>query len=73
MEDHDSTATAPTHTTGTRQGEEIKGADGKEPGRHNDGTTHADRPAGTSTARDSTGINPDDVESGPDSPNMPPA
>jgi hypothetical protein len=73
MGDQDSTASAPTHTTGTRQGEEIKGADGKEPGRQDTGTTHADRPSGTSTARDSTAINPDEVESGSDSPNMPPA
>jgi hypothetical protein len=73
MEDHDSKATAPSHEPGTRQGEDIKAEDGKEPGRHDTGTTHADRPSGESTARDSTAINPDEVESGSDSPNMPPA
>ncbi|HEV7893073.1 MAG TPA: hypothetical protein VGP08_20830 [Pyrinomonadaceae bacterium] len=73
MGDHDTSADAPSHHPGTRQGEEIKEADGKEPGRHDEGTTHADRPSGGSTARDSTAINPDDVESGSDSPNLPPA
>jgi hypothetical protein len=73
MGDHDTSADAPSHHPGTRQGEEIKDDDGKEPGRSDEGTTHADRPAGGSTARDSTGINPDEVESGSDSPNMPPA
>jgi hypothetical protein len=73
MGDHDTSADAPTHTPGTRQGEEIKDEEGKESGRHDAGTTHADRPAGTSDARDSTAINPDSVESGDDSPNMPPA
>lgn len=73
MGDQDSKATAPSHATGTRRGEEIKDADGKESGRHDLETTHADRPAGGSTARDSTGINPDSVESGSESPNKPPA
>jgi hypothetical protein len=73
MGDEDTTATAPTHTSGTRQGEEIKEDEGKEPGRHDSGTTHADRPSGGSSARDSTAINPGDVESGSGSPNMPPA
>jgi len=63
----------PTHTPGTRKGEEIKEEDGKEPGRQDTGTTDADRPAGTSTARDSTMINPDDVESSSGGPSMPPA
>ncbi len=74
MEDHDSKATLPSHTPGTRQGEEISGEEGKEPGRDDAGTTGADRPAGTSTARDSTAINPGDVESkDPNAPNLPPA
>ncbi|MBV8857499.1 MAG: hypothetical protein JOZ02_11260 [Acidobacteria bacterium] len=73
MGDHDTSADAPTHTTGTRKGENIKDDEGKEPGRHDAGTTHADRPAGTSEARDSTGINPDDVDSTTGSPKMPPA
>lgn len=69
MEEHDTSS----HTTGTRQGEEIKEADGQEPGRHDAEASHADRPAGGRDARDSTGINPDNVESGEDSPNIPPA
>ena len=73
MGDHDSEATAPTHTPGTRQGEDIKDADGKEAGRDDTGTTHADRPSGESSARDSTAINPDDVESDRDGPSLPPA
>jgi hypothetical protein len=73
MGDHDSKASAPTHTTGTRQGEDIKDADGKEPGREDTGTTHADRPVGESDSRDSTAINPDDVESSSGGPSMPPA
>ncbi|MGA9994959.1 MAG: hypothetical protein WBP93_06075 [Pyrinomonadaceae bacterium] len=73
MADQNSKETAPSHSAGTRQGEEIKDADGKEPGRHDADSTHADRPAGTSTSRDSTAINPDDVESVTDSPKMPPA
>ena len=73
MGEHDTSADAPSHHSGTRQGEEIKESDGKESGRDDAGTTHADRPSGGSDARDSTGINPDQVESGSDSPNMPPA
>ena len=63
----------PAHSTGVRRGEDIKDEDGKEPGREEKGTTHADRPAGTSSARDSTVINPDDVESSSGGPSMPPA
>ncbi len=63
----------PTHSPGVRRGEEIKEEEGKEPGREDKGTTGADRPAGTSTARDSTMINPDDVESESGGPSMPPA
>lgn len=73
MDDQDSKASSPSHSTGTRKGEDIKAADGKEPGRHDAGTTHAERPTGTSTARDSTAINPDDMETATDSPKMPPA
>ena len=64
--------TGPTHTPGTRQGEEIKSRDGQEPGREDTGTTHANRPAGAKTARDSTGINPDSAESDTET-KMPPA
>jgi hypothetical protein len=69
----DEGTSGPTHTPGTRSGEDIKNQDGQEPGREDTGTSHADRPTGTKTARDSTAINPDSVESDDDSPNMPPA
>ncbi len=63
-----------SHDLGSGKGEEKSSTEGKEAGRHDTGTTGADRPTGTSTARDSTSINPD--EAGPideDMPNMPPA
>ena len=63
----------PTHTPGTRQGEDIKDQDGQEAGREDSGTSHAGRPTGTKTARDSTSINPDSMESDEGSPKMPPA
>ena len=46
----------------TRRGEDIARDDGKEPGRQDAGVddTPAQRPVGTSTPRDMTGINPDD-------------
>jgi hypothetical protein len=62
----------PDHHPGTRKGEEIVEEEGKEPGRKDTGTTGADRPAGESTARDSTRINPQDPID-PESPKMPPA
>ena len=74
MAQHDTSRDAPSHDTGTGKGEEKVSSDGKESGRHDLGTSHADRPAGGSTARDSTGINPDDKEPiDPNMPNMPPA
>jgi hypothetical protein len=73
MGEQGSKATAPSHAPGTRKGEEIINEEGKESGRTNTGTTGAGRPAGSSSARDSTSINPDSVESDADSPNMPPA
>jgi len=69
----DKGTSGPTHTPGTRSGEDIKDQDGQEPGRHDKESTGAGRPAGGSTARDSTGVNPDSAESDTDSPNMPPA
>jgi hypothetical protein len=69
----DEGTSGPAHSAGVRKGEDIKEDDGKEPGREDAGATGADRPAGTSTARDSTAINPDDVESSSGGPNMPPA
>ncbi|HEY7161175.1 MAG TPA: hypothetical protein VH815_07940 [Acidobacteriota bacterium] len=62
----------PTHTPGTRRGEDMKEHDGKEPGRHDGELTHNKRPSGHSTARDSTGINPQDPVD-PKSPKLPPA
>lgn len=64
---------SPAHTPGTRKGEEITEHEGREPGRESKGASHADRPAGERTARDSTGINPDDVSSKTGGPEMPPA
>ncbi|MDT5156159.1 MAG: hypothetical protein QOC61_322 [Acidobacteriota bacterium] len=72
MEEHDSTSHSPSHDAGTGKGEEKSSFEGKEAGRHDHADTHADRPAGGSTARDSTSINPDDRNPiDPDSPNMP--
>jgi hypothetical protein len=69
----DKGTSGPTHTGGTRQGEDIKQREGQEPGRKDTGASHAGRATGTKTARDSTGINPDEVESPEGNPNMPPA
>lgn len=74
MAEHDTTADSPSHDAGTGKGEEKSAWEGKEAGREDAGTTHADRPAGTSTARDSTSINPEDENPiDPESPNLPPA
>lgn len=59
---------APAHTPGARKGEE-QAKNQSEPGRHEGGSSHANRPHGTRTARDSTGINPEDR--GPIDPRMP--
>lgn len=67
-QDEQSTDTA-SHSTGTRKGEEIVEDEGKESGRHDEGETGANRPAGSSTARDSTGINSEDEN--PIDPNSP--
>lgn len=70
--EHDSKSKSPAHDWGTGKGEDKSTTEGKEAGREDAGTTHADRPAGTSTQRDSTSINPDDREPrDPDSPNFP--
>jgi hypothetical protein len=64
----------PVHHPGARKGEEILRAEGKEPGRRDAGATGAGRPAGKSTARDSTRIHPGSVEAqDPKSPKIPPA
>ena len=69
----DKGTSGPAHSTGVGRGEDIKDRDGKEAGREDAGTTHADRPAGSSSARDSTAINPDDVESTSGGSTIPPA
>jgi hypothetical protein len=55
----------------TRGGEEVVREDGKEPGREDTGTKGpSGRPTGTSTARDSTGVDTDE-ESGEAAPQAP--
>lgn len=50
---------AATHVPGTRRGEEVKEQEGLEPGRADTGTSgETHRPTGTSTARDMSGIDP---------------
>jgi hypothetical protein len=74
MDGHDTTHDSPAHDWGTGKGEEKSSMEGKEGGRHDLSETHADRPAGGSTARDSTTINPDSENPiDPNSPKMPPA
>ena len=64
----------PVHTPNTRRGEEMANDEGREPGRHDAGTTGANRPAGKSDARDSTAVNPEDEDPiDPASPKLPPA
>jgi len=54
----------------SRSGEDVAEADGKEPGRQDAGVEHpAQRPTGTSDARDSTGVDPQAPREG--APNMP--
>jgi hypothetical protein len=69
----DTSSSEPAHAPGTRKGEEISKSDGKEPGREEKGTSHAGRPTGERVARDSTSINPDDMENKSGGPSMPPA
>ena len=74
MADHDTSRDAPTHHPGARKGEEILDDEDKEAGRHDKEQTDQGRPAGGSTARDATGINPDDRDPiDPNSPKLPPA
>jgi hypothetical protein len=62
---------SPSHDPGTRKGEEMPGS---ESGRRQTGRTQTGRPTGSSGARFSTGINPQDEEPiMPDSPDLPPA
>jgi hypothetical protein len=62
-------ASEPTHEPGTRRGEEMVQHEGREPGREHTGQSHAQRPAGTRTARDATSINA--KHRGPIDPRMP--
>jgi hypothetical protein len=67
-------ATDPTHTWGTSKGEEQVSWEGREEGRIRIGHTGAMRPAGKSTPRDVTSINPEDREPvDPESPFLIPA
>ncbi|MBA3766515.1 MAG: hypothetical protein H0W99_05925 [Acidobacteria bacterium] len=69
MDEQETSPDAPAHTPGTDQGEDKSTTEGKEAGRFDHDHTHADRPAGGSTARDSTSINPEKRE--PIDPRMP--
>lgn len=64
----------PVHASTVRKGEDIRKDEGKDPGRDDSGKMGADRPAGTSDARDSTAINPEaENPIDPQSPKLPPA
>ena len=55
-----------------RRGEEMPSTEGTEAGRHHVETTGADRPAGQTDARYTTGIDPESKNPiDPESPNMP--
>lgn len=57
---------APAHVAGERKGEEAVEREGREPGRYPTGNddTPAGRPHGTSTARDDTGVDPQEPITG---------
>jgi hypothetical protein len=68
----DTTHDAPAHTPGIKQGNEPGGTDA-DPGLEETGEVGAGRPSMVSTARKSTGINPElrnPID--PNSPNLPP-
>jgi hypothetical protein len=73
MGSQDTSSDSPAHATGTRKGEDVTKKEGKETGREEQGASHAGRPAGGRTARDSTGINPENVDTTTGGPEMPPA
>jgi len=56
----------------TTPGEEIAKKDGNEPGHHEKGSTGADRPAGGSSSRLGSSVDPQDPVD-PQSPHLPPA
>ena len=63
---------APAHTKGVRQGNEL-GSIQRDPGFYDTGEAGAGRPTAKSTARKSTGINPEKRNPiDPNSPNLPP-
>jgi hypothetical protein len=69
----DTTPDAPSHTPGVSQGNEGGGIE-NDPGLYETGETGAGRPTAKSTARKSTGINPEARNPiDPNSPNLPPA
>jgi hypothetical protein len=56
---------APAHVGGVRKGEEIVEEEGKEPGRKDTGVDpKTGRPYGTSDARDSSAVDPQDPVAG---------
>ena len=68
----DTTHDAPAHTPRVNQGNEPGGTDA-DPGLEETGEVGAGRPSMTSTARKSTGINPEKRNPiDPNSPNLPP-
>lgn len=69
----DTTPDAPAHTPGVSQGNEPPGIE-NDPGLYETGETGAGRPTAKSTARKSTGINPEARNPiDPNSPNLSPA
>jgi hypothetical protein len=69
----DTTPDAPSHVRGVPQGNEPGGIEA-DPGIEETGETGAGRPTARSTARKSTGINPEKRNPiDPNSPNLPPA
>ena len=69
----DTTPDAPAHTPGVSQGNEPGGIEG-DPGLYETGETGVGRPTAKSTARKSTGINPEARNPiDPNSPSLPPA
>ena len=65
---------APSHVRGVRQGNESGGIENNDPGFFSTGERGAGRPSAKSTARRSTGINPEARNPiDPNSPNLSPA
>jgi hypothetical protein len=60
-EEFESPYDKPAHVTGVARGENVSQTRGGEAGRLQTGERGAGRPAGSSTPRDVTGINPDEM------------